>query len=148
MGNHLTDKHHRRRAATTRTTPNVTGHKVTREGIFLDETKSEAIKNFKIPVNRKGVRSFLGLTGYYRKFIKDYGSIAAPLPKLTSINVEFKWENQHQIAFEKLKELLINPPVLIYPIFSEEFILTNEARCVGIGAVVTFVVVLVVGARR
>lgn len=76
----------------------------------------------------------MGLTGYYRKFIKDYGKIAAPLNKLTSINVDFKWEEKHMIALEKLKELLINPPVLIYPDFKEEFILTTDASGTGIGA--------------
>lgn len=55
------------------------GHKVSREGIFPDESKFESVRNFPIPKSRKMVRSFLGLTGYYRKFIKDYGQIAAPL---------------------------------------------------------------------
>lgn len=113
------------------------GHRITQEGIFPDESKFEAIKSFKIPKSRKQVRSFLGLTGYYRKFIKDYGKIAAPLNKLTSINVDFKWEDRHTIAFDKLKELLINPPILIYPNFDEEFILTTDASGTGIGAVLS-----------
>lgn len=113
------------------------GHRVNKEGIFPDESKFEAVKNFPRPKNRKQVRSFLGLTGYYRKFIKDYGKIAGPLNKLTSTNVDFSWGDQQEIAFEKLKNLLINPPVLIYPDFQKEFILTTDASGTGIGAVLS-----------
>ena len=113
------------------------GHRVTKEGIFPDESKFDAVRNFPRPKNRKQIRSFLGLTGYYRKFIKDYGKIAGPLNKLTSTNVDFSWGDQQEIAFDKLKNLLINPPVLIYPNFQEEFILTTDASGTGIGAVLS-----------
>lgn len=113
------------------------GHRVTPHGIFPDSSKFEAISNFPKPKTRKDVRSFLGLCGYYRKFIKDYGKIAAPLNKLTSINVEFKWGAQHEIAFENLKQCLINPPVLVYPDFEKEFILTTDASGLGLGAVLS-----------
>lgn len=113
------------------------GHKITEDGIFPDESKFDAIKNFKCPTNRKQVRSFLGLTGFYRKFIQDYGKIAAPLNKLTSTNVDFKWEQKHQNAFEVLKEKLLHPPVLTHPDFDKEFILTTDASGTGIAGVLS-----------
>lgn len=58
------------------------GHQVTQEGVFPHESKFDAIKNFKRPMNKKQVRSFLGLTGFYGKFFKDFGKIATPLYKL------------------------------------------------------------------
>lgn len=113
------------------------GHKVTQDGIFPDNSKFDAIKNFRTPTNKKQVRSFLGLTGFYRKFIQDYGKIAAPLHKLTSPIIEMKWENKHEEAFNKLKNLLISPPILIHPDFNEEFILTTDASGSGIGGVLS-----------
>lgn len=114
------------------------GHTVTRDGIFPDESKFSAIKNFPRPNNQKQMKSFLGLTGYYRKFIKDYGKIAAPLNKLTSSKLDFKWiEDVHTVAFNKLKELLTSPPVLIYPDVTKEFVLTTDASGKGLGAVLS-----------
>ena len=77
------------------------------------------------------------MTGYYRNFIKNYGIITSCLNKLTSIKNAFKWEDIHQIAFEDLKEKLINPPVLIYPDFNCEFTVTCDASGGGIGAVLS-----------
>lgn len=114
------------------------GHTVTGDGIFPDESKFSVVKNFPRTMNQKQMKSFLGLTGYYKKFIKDYGKIAAPLNKLTSSKVDFKWiEDVHTVAFEKLKELLITPPILIYPDMNQEFILTTDASGKGLGAVLS-----------
>lgn len=114
------------------------GHSVSaKNGIFPDESKLDAIKNFKTPKNKKEVRSWLGLTGFYRKFIEGYGKIAAPLHKLTSPNTEFKWETAHEESFLKLKNLLINPPVLAHPDFSQDFILTTDASGTGISGVLS-----------
>lgn len=113
------------------------GHKVTQDGILPDESKLDSIKNFKQPMNKKNVRSFLGLTGFYRKFIKDFGRIAAPLHKLTSPLTEFKWEEKHRIAFEELKEKLITPPVLAHPLLDKDFILTTDASGTGIAGVLS-----------
>ena len=113
------------------------GHRITPEGIFPDESKFDSIKNFPQPKCRKDVRRFLGLTGYYRKFIKDYGIIAKPLTALTSINKKFEWTQQHQIAFDVLKEKLINPPVLAYPDFNLPFRLNCDASGTGISGVLS-----------
>lgn len=113
------------------------GHKVTTDGVEVDDSKFDGIKNFPIPKTRKDVRSFLGLTGYYRKFIQDYGKIAAPLNKLTSVNVQFRWTDVEQIAFDNLKEKMMNPPVLIFPDFAKPFVLTTDASGEGLGAVLS-----------
>ena len=110
---------------------------MTQKGVEIDESKFDAVKSFPTPKARKGVRSFLGLTEYYRKFIKDYGKIASPLTQLTSEKVDFKWGEKEEIAFRTLKEKLINPPVLIYPDFSQEMVLTTDACGNGIGAVLS-----------
>lgn len=113
------------------------GHYINREGIFPDTSKFDAVKNFPIPKEKKHVRSFLGLTGFYRKFIADYGKIAQPLNKLTSPNVEFIWEKIHEDAFNLLKGKLLQSPVLAHPDFSQEFILTTDASGVGIAGVLS-----------
>lgn len=113
------------------------GHRIAQDGIFPDESKFSAVKNFTRPKDKKGVRSFLGLTGFYRKFIKDYGKIAQPLNALTSPNADFHWTEKHENAFSILKQKLLESPVLAHPDFSKEFILTTDASGVGIAGVLS-----------
>lgn len=87
------------------------------------------------PKNLKQLRGFLGLTGYYRRFIKNYGQLARPLTDLLKKNVKYQWLQPQQIAMEALKQALINSPVLALPDFSKEFVVETDASDKGIGAV-------------
>ena len=111
------------------------GFIVSKEGIKTEDSKIEKIKNFPIPRNLKELRGFLGLAGYYRKFIKDFSKIAKPLTKLLYKNQEYIWTEDQQQAFEKLKEKLYNAPVLRYPDFDRPFRLYTDASNIALGAV-------------
>lgn len=115
------------------------GHIVNKDGITTDPKKVEAVRNWEVPKRVKEVRAFLGLTGYYRRFIKDYGQIAKPLHELTEKETPFQWtENTHK-AFETLKQKLIEAPILGYPSQQEDdtFILDTDASNCHIGGVLS-----------
>ena len=90
--------------------------------------------NWPIPHNVKGVRGFLGLTGYYRKFIANYGKIARPLTELTKKD-GFHWGPAAELTFEELKKVMTHAPLLTLPNFSKPFAIECDASRVGIGAV-------------
>ena len=98
---------------------NFLGHIVSEEGLSTDPAKCLAVKNFPVPKTLKSLRSFLGMTNYYSKFVDKYREIASPLYKLTRKNVPFIWTEKCQQAFERLKDGLQNAPVLGYPDFNE-----------------------------
>ena len=100
----------------------------------MDPSKLQSIKEWPIPKNVRRVQGFLGLTGYYRKFIKNYGQLAKPLTELTKKD-GFSWNAEAQKAFESLKDKLISSPVLTLPDFSKEFTIECDASGHGIGAV-------------
>jgi hypothetical protein len=115
------------------------GHIITQDGIKPDPTLTKAVSNFPQPKTIKDVQSFLGLSGYYRRFIKDYAKIAEPLIKqlrqLKERNYHLNWTPQCTIAFETLKKKLINAPIMSTPNFNEPFILELDACEYGLGAV-------------
>ncbi|GES79037.1 enzymatic polyprotein, putative [Rhizophagus clarus] len=111
------------------------GHIVGRDGLKPEEKKIEKIRNMERPRNIREIRSFLGLCSYYRKFVKDFSRIAKPISNLVRKNVEFKWEEKQQEAFEELKKRLMEYPVLIQPDFNKKFILMTDASGEGLGAV-------------
>ena len=89
--------------------------------------KTEAIKVMHPPVNPKQVCTFLGLVGYYRKFIRNFAKIAKPLTMLTCMDVKFEWKDTHQDAFMKLKEAIIQAPILRYPDTTKHYIVYTDA---------------------
>ena len=121
--------------------PQVTylGHCISQQGVSPDPTKLTAVTEIPLPSNIKEVRTFLGLTGYYRRFIPNYATVAQPLTKLTSKEYcnNFVWTDECTAAFDKLKQLLCSAPILCYPDFDREFILQTDASDVGLGAVLS-----------
>ena len=111
------------------------GHVVTSEGIGPNPEKVEAVQKFPVPTAVKGVRQFLGLASYYRRFIPLFAKIAAPLHALTRQDVPFCWTLTCQSAFQQLKDALVSPPVLAYPDFTREFVMHTDACKEGLGAV-------------
>ena len=95
------------------------------------------MKDWPAPTTKKGVRSFLGLSGYYRKFIKNYAQVAAPLHALSGLEIAFKWEDEQQTSFDTLKSELIKAPILGYPKKEGLYILDTDASNCGIGAVLS-----------
>ena len=88
-------------------------HIVSAEGIRVDPAKVEAMVNWKSPRSVIRVRSFLGLAGYYRRFVKGFSVIASPLTKLLRQGVKFEWTDNCQDSFEQLKEMLVETPILM-----------------------------------
>ena len=112
------------------------GHVISKEGVRPDNKKLVAVREFPRPRNIKNVRQFLGLAGYYRRFIKGFSDIAKPLTSLTKKDVPFHWGEKQQEAFENLREKLCEEPVLQYPDFTRPFIVTTDASGIAIGGIV------------
>jgi hypothetical protein len=110
------------------------GHIVSDKGVSADPGKIQAMVEWPFPKTLKALKGFLELTGYYRKFIKSYGSIAAPLTNMLKKN-SFGWTAAAQEAFEALKLVVSRAPVLALPNFSLPFIIECDASGGGIGAV-------------
>ena len=103
------------------------------------QAKIEAVQQFNLPITKKDVRSFLGLTRYYRKFIKDYATIAIPLTNMLkkSLPDRVRWNEETDRTFELLKQVIMDKAVLRTPDLTKDFILQTDALGRGIGAVPT-----------
>ena len=117
------------------------GHIVSSKGIETDPKKVEAVKNWTVPKTVTDVRSFLGFTNYYRRFIRGCANVAKPLNTLISGDntnhkkAPIEWTNKCQVAFDKLKELCTNTPILAYANYKKPFQLQTDASDLGLGAV-------------
>ncbi|KAJ9552748.1 hypothetical protein OSB04_016793 [Centaurea solstitialis] len=111
------------------------GHVVSRDGIKVDPAKIEAMMSWKSPTNPSEIRSFLGLAGYYRRFIQDFSKIASALTVLTKKNAKFLWTEKQEEAFQTLKKKLCQAPILSLPDGSEDFVVYSDASKMGLGCV-------------
>ena len=113
------------------------GHVVSENGLSPDPAKVQAVDQWKVPTNVSEVRSFLGLAGYYRRFIRDFARIAAPLTNLTRKDRPFTWSLREGEAFNQLKTVLQNAPVLQLADQSRPYIVTTDASDYAMGAVLS-----------
>ena len=113
------------------------GNLITKDGFKPNPNKISSVSNFNRPTNRKEVMSFLGLAGYYRKFIKNFSTIAKPLTELTKKDLRFDWSPDFETSFLKLKECLCTAAVLKCPNYNETFTLTTDVSNVGLGAILS-----------
>lgn len=113
------------------------GHVISTEGIKPNPDKITAIQNYPIPKTPKEIKQFLGLLGYYRKFIPDFSRITKPLTLCLKKGKKVTLDSAYINCFEKCKTLLTNDPILKYPDFDREFILTTDASNFAIGAILS-----------
>ena len=113
------------------------GHVITDNGVRPDPLKLSAVKNFPVPRNLKNVRQILGLAGYYRRFIPNFSQLAKPLSDLLKKNGRFEWNENTQQAFDTLRELLCKEPILQFPDFQRDFLLTTDASDTAIAGVLS-----------
>ena len=111
------------------------GHVVSSEGIAVDPAKIEAVVNWKAPKSVTEVRSFLGLAGYYRRFVEGFSRIAAPMTALTRKGKKYEWTPKCEESFQELKRRLTSAPILILPTEGEPLTIYSDASKVGLGAV-------------
>ena len=111
------------------------GHIVSKDGVSPDAEKIRLVEEFPTPSNAKNIKQFLGLSGYYRRFVKDFSRTASPLTEILRKDVTFKWTPECQVAFDTLKKALINTPILAYPDFSKECNLYVDASGKAVGMI-------------
>lgn len=119
--------------------PEVTyiGHKCTQNGVLPDDSKLDTVKNYPRPIDKDSVKRFVAFANYYRKFIHHFATIAKPLNALTRKKSIFKWTENCENSFVTLKNALISPPILQYPDFTRQFIITVDASKHGTGAILS-----------
>ncbi|GJT18998.1 putative reverse transcriptase domain-containing protein [Tanacetum coccineum] len=111
------------------------GHVVNSKGIHVDPSKIKAVKNWKPPKTPTEIRSFLGLAGYYRRFIANFSRIAKPLTLLTQKNKKFEWGDKQENAFQTLKDMLCDALILALPEGTDDFVVYCDASNQGFGCV-------------
>lgn len=113
------------------------GHIISRDGIKPNPDKITAIQNYPIPTTPKEIKQFLGLVGYYRKFIPDFAKVTKPLTQCLKKGRKIVINSEYTQSFEKCKALITNDPILQYPDFTKDFILTTDASNVALGAILS-----------
>lgn len=113
------------------------GHIVTLNGVTPDPMKIKAIEEFPKPKTQKDIKSFLGLIGYYRRFLPKFSQLSKPLNDLLKKDRRWKWETEQEDSFNELKRQITNPPVLQFPDFTQPFVLTTDASDFAIGSILS-----------
>jgi ribonuclease HI len=111
------------------------GHIINKDGLAVDPKKVADILNWKAPTDARGIKSFIGMAGYYRRFIEGFSKIAIPMIALLGNKVKFKWTQKCQEAFEALKEKLTTVHVLVLPNVQKPFLVYCDACYTGLGCV-------------
>ncbi|GJW28671.1 hypothetical protein Tco_0045546 [Tanacetum coccineum] len=111
------------------------GHLIDSQGLHVDLAKIEAVKNWTSPTTPTEIRQFLGLAGYYQRFIKDFSKIAKSLTELTQKNKKYIWGKDQESAFQLLKQKLCEAPILALPKGNDDFVVYCDASHQGLGAV-------------
>ncbi|QRV80898.1 Retrotransposable element Tf2 protein [Ceratobasidium sp. AG-Ba] len=133
--NHLFLKPHKCHFFTTETS--FIGIVISPEGISMEKEKVKAILEWKAPTTVKQVQAFLGLAGFYRRWVENFSTKAKPLTELTRKGIKFKWTDREEKAFQDIKEAITKEPVLIHPKPDEPYILETDASGVALGAVLS-----------
>ncbi|KAL5570641.1 hypothetical protein UlMin_027216 [Ulmus minor] len=110
-------------------------HVVSKDGVSVDPAKIEAVSKWPAPTNVTEIRSFLGLAGYYRRFVEGFSSLAAPLTALTKKGKKYEWTEKCEESFQELKRRLTSAPILMIPNGEEGFVIYSDASKIGLGAV-------------
>ena len=103
----------------------------------MEDGKVERVKNWETPTTVRGIRKFLGFTGYYQHFIQDYSKIACPLLALTHKDTPWSWSSEQQTAFETLRDKMCMCPVLRQPDFKKTFYVHTDTSALGLGAILS-----------
>ena len=111
------------------------GHIISAKGIRVDLQKTEVVRNWPRPISLSKIRSFLGLAGYYRQFVKEFSSIAFPMSRLIQKKVKLQWSDSCEKSFQELKTRLTSTPVLTLPYGLDGFVVYCDASRVGLGCV-------------
>ena len=111
------------------------GHVVTKDDISIDSGKVDVVSNWRKPTTVTKIQSFLGLAGYYRRFIEEFSKIALPLTSLTQKGVKFEWSDDCERSFQELKNRLVTTPILTIPSGSGGFVVYSDASHQGLGCV-------------
>jgi len=111
------------------------GHILSEDGVVVDPAKVESVTNWKQPTTVTEVRSFLGLAGYYRRFIEGFSKIARPMTELTKKDKKFVWTEACEKIFRQLKKTLTTAPVLTLPDIHKDFVVFCDASRQGLGCV-------------
>ena len=114
---------------------NFLGHIVTADGIRVDPAKVEAVQNWKSPTSPNEIRSFLGLAGYYRRFIEGFSKIARPMTQQLKKSIKFVWTPECEESFQLLKKKLTTAPVLAVPEPGTSYVVYTDASKNGLGCV-------------
>ena len=111
------------------------GHVISGEGIVVDPTKVQSVTEWLAPTSVGEIRSFLGLAGYYRRFIENFSKIAKPMTELLKKGTKFNWTKECEASFQELKKRLVTAPVLILPDLRKDFQVYCDASHQGLGGV-------------